>query len=50
MGALAVYKGRDDIAQGGQGQVDLSGFLQSLASGAGLGLALRSLGMASKDV
>ena len=42
--AFAVHQGRDDVAQGGQGQVDLGGFLQTLACSARLPLPLRTLG------
>ena len=43
MRALAVHQGGDDVAQSRQRQVDLGGFLQPLARGAGLGLPLRTL-------
>ena len=44
VGALAVDQSRDDVSQCGEGEVDLGGFLQTLAGGARLALALRALG------
>ena len=40
MFTLPVDEGGDDVAQGGEGQVDLGGFLQPGAGGLRLGLPL----------
>ena len=43
VGRLAIYEGGDDVAEGGEGEVDLGGLLEPLARGARLGLTLRPL-------
>ena len=44
VGRLAIDEGGDDVAQGGEGEVDLGGLLEPLARGARLGLTFRPLG------
>lgn len=43
VGALAIHQCRDNIAQCGERQVDLSGFLQSLPCGSSFCLSFRTL-------